>query len=91
MNTFTKHSPRRNTGEKTFLPQEVVEKVAVEGKSMIHAWREYKNMSQEDMACRMRVTDSIFRVLEKANNRLSGATIKKIATALEVTEEQLRI
>jgi ribosome-binding protein aMBF1 (putative translation factor) len=91
MNTFTKHSPGRNTGEKTFLPQSVVEKVAVEGKSLIHAWREYKNMSQEDLACRMRITDSVFRVLEKANNRLSSASIKKIATALEVTEEQLRI
>ena len=91
MNTFNKQSEHRKTGEKTFLPQEVVEKVAVEGKSLIHAWREYKHMSQEDMASRMHITDSVFRVLEKANNRLSDASVKKISAALEVTEEQLRL
>ena len=89
MNLLVKHRPIRHTGEKCWLPQEVVEKVAVDGKSLVHAWREYRNMSQEELACRLRVTDSVCKILEKSNNKLSLAALKKLATALEVKEEQL--
>jgi DNA-binding XRE family transcriptional regulator len=80
----------RESGEaKTYLPQAVVEKAAVEGKSMVRAWREFKKMSQKEVADRLGITQAAFCQLEKAPDRMRGSTVRKIAAALGVTEEQL--
>jgi len=81
-------STARNTS-KTYLPHAVVEKAAVEGKSMVRAWREYKKMSQADIAGRLGITQAAYSQLEKSQNRMRGSTIRKIAAALGITEAQL--
>jgi len=91
MNTIRRFDLITEPKEKTCLPQAVVEKAAVEGKSLVRAWREYRNMSQEEIAQRMGVTQPAYNVLEETSNIISNASIKRIAAALGVSEIQLRI
>jgi ribosome-binding protein aMBF1 (putative translation factor) len=74
-----------------FLPQAVVEKIAHEGHSIIRAWREYKNLSLQEMAERMRISPEVCYLFEKPYNRLSDASIKRIAHVLDISIDQLRI
>ena len=76
---------------KTYLPHAVVEKAAVEGKSMVRAWREYKKMSQADIAGRLGITQAAYSQLEKSQDRMRGSTLRKIAAALGITEAQLEM
>ena len=76
---------------KTYLPHAVVEKAAVEGKSMARAWREYKKMSQADIAGRLGITQAAYSQLEKSQDRMRGSTLRKIAAALGITEAQLEM
>ena len=76
---------------KTYLPHAVVEKAAVEGKSMVRAWREYKKMSQADIAGRLGITQAAYSQLEKSQARMRGSTLRKIAAALGITEAQLEM
>jgi len=91
MNAFAKAKQLKENKQTTYLPQEVVEKVTVEGKSLVRAWREYRNMSREETATRMGVTQPVYNVLEESCNIISAASIKRIAAALGVSENQLRI
>ncbi len=77
------------SASKTYLPHAVVEKAAVEGKSMVRAWREYKKMSQAELAGRLGITQAACSQLEKSQDRMRGSTISKIAAALGITEDQL--
>ena len=77
--------------EKVYFPQEVVEKAAIEGKSIVRAWREYKRMTQKEVAAKMDITQAAFCQLEKSQDRLRAATLKKIAHALGITENQLTL
>ena len=43
------------------IPQEVVQKTAVEGKSLLQAWREYKKLTQQELAERMGMTTAVAR------------------------------
>jgi ribosome-binding protein aMBF1 (putative translation factor) len=74
-----------------FLPQAVLEKTVVEGHSIVRAWREYKNLSLQEMAERMGIRPEVCCLFEKPYNRLSDAAIKKIAHLLDISIDQLRI
>lgn len=76
---------------KTYLPHAVVEKAAVEGTSMVRAWREYKKMSQAEVAGRLGITQAAYSQLEKSQDRMRVSTLRKIATALGITEAQLEM
>jgi predicted transcriptional regulator len=76
---------------KTYLPHTVVEKAAVEGKSMVRAWREYKKMSQTEIAGRLGITQAAYSQLEKSQDRMRGSTLRRIAAALGITEAQLEM
>ena len=81
----------KKSNSKTYLPQAVVEKAAVEDKSLVRAWREYKHLSQKDVAKRMGITQAAYCQLEKSERNMRSSTVAKIAVALEVTVEQLKI
>ena len=83
-------STTRSTS-KTYLPHAVVEKAAVEGKSMVRAWREYKKLSQAEIAGRLGITQAAYSQLEKSQERMRGATLSRIAAALGITETQLEL
>ena len=78
-------------GSKIYFPHEVVEKSVVKEKGLVRAWREYKGISQEEMAKRMGITQAAYSQMEKPKARLRKTTLAKIAVALEVDIEQLKI
>ena len=76
--------------EDVTLPHEVVKKTALEGKSLIKAWREHLGLTQAEVARRMEVSQSAFAQMEKPGAALRLTTIKKVAGALGVEWEQIR-
>ena len=76
--------------EEVYFPHEVVEQYAVQGKSLVRAWREYKGLTQKELAHKLKISQSAFSQMEKPDAPLRRSTLKKIATALEVSVEQLQ-
>jgi ribosome-binding protein aMBF1 (putative translation factor) len=72
-----------------YFPHEVVELHAIEGKSLVRAWREYKGMSQKRIAAKINISQSAFSQMEKPDATLRRSTLEKIAAALEISVEQL--
>lgn len=69
----------------------MVEKSVVEEKGLVRAWREYKGISQAEMANRMKITQAAYSQMEKPKARLRKTTLARIAAALGVDIEQLKI
>jgi DNA-binding XRE family transcriptional regulator len=76
---------------KIYFPHEVVEKSVVEGKGLVRAWREYQGVSQEEIANRLGITQAAYSQMEKPKARLRKTTLERIAAALDVDIEQLKI
>jgi len=74
--------------EQPVIPHEVVQKTQLHGVGIIRAWREYLELTQNEVATRIGITQAAYSQLESANKtRLS--TRKKIATALGLDVRQL--
>lgn len=72
------------------IPHDVVELHILKDKTLVRAWREYKGLSQKEVAERMGISQSAYSQMEREDARLRPATLQKIAAALEVSPEQLR-
>lgn len=70
------------------IPNTIVGKHIMDGKSLMLAWREYLHMTQAEIARRMGVTQAAYAQMETAN-RPRKATLQKVALALGVSVEQL--
>jgi DNA-binding XRE family transcriptional regulator len=81
----------KKPGKKVYFPHEVVEKSVVEEKGLVRAWREYKGISQGEMAKRMGITQAAYSQMEKPKAKLRKNTLARIATALGVDVEQLHM
>ena len=79
-----------NASEAT-IPQEVIEFHILDKKSIIKAWREYKKLSQQEVADCMGISQAAYSQMERADARLKKATLKKIAHALNLKIEQMEI
>ncbi|MDM8538175.1 helix-turn-helix transcriptional regulator [Desulfobacterales bacterium HSG17] len=66
-----------------YLPNEVVKAHAIEGKSLIRAWREYKGMNCKDIADSMGISQSAYYRLEQSETP-DKSTLKKVALVLEI-------
>ncbi len=73
------------------IPQEVVEAHILRNDSIIKAWREYLGITQSEMAKRLGISQAAVVKFERPDARLRIATIRKIASALGLTEELLRV
>lgn len=71
-----------------YFPNEVV-KANVRGDSLIKAWREYKNMTQEELAEKAGIKQPALARMEKPDAAPRRSSLLKLATALEITVEQL--
>lgn len=71
------------------IPNDVVERMVMGGKSIIRAWREHLKLSQKEVAGRMGVTQAAYSQMEKAPDKLRRDTLEKIAQALGVSHDQL--
>ena len=77
--------------KEVYFPHEVVELHAIEGKSIIRAWREFKKLSQKEVADRIKISQSAYSQMEKPNARLRRSTLEKIAQALQIDIDQLEV
>ena len=72
--------PQREPG----TPNEIVAKHFGEGKSLIQSWREYLDLTQEEMSCRMGIKQASYQQLEKKTARPRLTTLKKVAEAFGI-------
>lgn len=71
-----------------YFPNEVV-KANVRGDSLIKAWREYKEMTQEELAQKAGITQPALARLEKPDTRPRKSSLAKVAKAMGISVEQL--
>ena len=73
----------------TAVPLAVSKAANMKDKSLIRAWREYKGLSQANMAERMGISRPAYAQLEAKGANLRATTLHRLAAALEVQWEQL--
>ncbi len=81
----------KNHNAQSTIPHEVVERHILDGKNMVRSWREFKGLSQKEVARRMHISQSAYSQMEKAKHRLRKSTLKRISAALELKPGQLDI
>lgn len=69
------------------IPNAVVGR-AVDGQSMLQAWREHLMLTQEEMASRMGITQAGYAQIESARRPRKKA-LEKAAAVMGITLEQL--
>jgi ribosome-binding protein aMBF1 (putative translation factor) len=77
----------RSTG----IPQEVAEAHVLRDVPIIRAWREFIGITQGELAARMGVSQAAVAKLERSDAKPRGATLKKVAEALEISVTQLDV
>jgi DNA-binding XRE family transcriptional regulator len=65
-------------------PHAVVKKIHLDGLTPIQAWREYLNLTQEEMAKRLGIKQSSYQQIEKKTARPRAATLEKVAAAFGI-------
>lgn len=73
------------------LPHEVVELAVVEDKGIVRAWREHLGLTQEAVAKRLSISQSAYAQMERRKSGLRYATRQRLAAALGIEPEQLRL
>ncbi len=71
-----------------FFPNEVV-KANARGDSLIKAWREYKGLTQEELAQKAQISQPALARLERPETTPRKSSLIKLAEALGITPEQL--
>ncbi|MEJ2589377.1 MAG: helix-turn-helix transcriptional regulator [Deltaproteobacteria bacterium] len=71
-----------------WFPNEVV-KANVRGDSLIKAWREYLNLTQEELAAKSGMKQSALARLENDTIKPRRSTLLKLADAMGITVDQL--
>jgi DNA-binding XRE family transcriptional regulator len=72
------------------IPPEVVGLTIKKRYPLVRAWREYKKLTQTDVAARMGITQAALSQMEAGEKRLRKATLEKLAKAIGIGVEQLR-
>lgn len=71
------------------IPHEVVRASVIDGKSRVRAWREYKKLSQKEMAEKLGISQSAYAQMEKPAAKPRLTTLRKIAAAMGIQVAQL--
>jgi predicted transcriptional regulator len=78
--------------EEVLIPHEVVGYMAVENMSAIAAWRKYRGLSQSELGDKMGgLTQSSVAQLEAVGSKPQKRTLERVASALNIDLEQLKI
>lgn len=72
------------------IPNDVVWKTIEQGCSLPRAWREYLDLTQEEVASRIGITQAALSQIERPGKKIRYDTLKKLAEALNLHPEQLR-
>ncbi|MCZ7667949.1 MAG: helix-turn-helix domain-containing protein [Chloroflexi bacterium] len=73
----------------TWIPHEIVKATMLGEVSLIRAWREYFNLTQQELAQRAGISQPALARLEKNDAKPRAATLKKLAAAMDITVAQL--
>lgn len=73
----------------TWIPHEIVKATLLGDVSLIRAWREYFDLTQQELAKRAGISQPALARLEKNETKPRAATIKKLAAAMGITVAQL--
>ncbi len=76
-------------GEDTYLPDDIVRMNILEGMSLPRAWREYKGLTQVQVAERLGISQPAMAQMERPDANLRIKTLNKLADVLGITVEQL--
>lgn len=87
--TYIKTMYKFESDQEATIPHRIVELSLLENKSPVRAWREYKGLTQKQVAARLKISQSAYSQMEKPNAKLRADTIKKIARVLKIKPEQL--
>ena len=73
----------------TWIPHEIVKATLLGDVSIIRAWREYFNLTQQELARRSGISQPALVRLEKIDAKPRASTLKKLATAMDINVAQL--
>ena len=82
------HNQTENDESDVWFPNDVV-KANVSGDSLIKAWREHFNITQQELAERAGMAQPALARLEKAESTPRTSTLKRLASAMNISVEQL--
>jgi len=75
--------------ENGLIPQEIVVKNAIDGVSLVKAWRQYLNWTQERLAEKSGMKQSALARIESGAIQPRFNTLTKLAKAMSLNTEQL--
>ncbi|MGO6758815.1 helix-turn-helix domain-containing protein [Rhizobium ruizarguesonis] len=75
-------------GEEELIPAEFANRI-INGESAIRVWREFRAMTARELAEKAGISAEFLSQIEKGESDASFETIKKIATALEISVDDL--
>lgn len=78
-----------NEAVRNAIPHEIVRRNALEGVSMVKAWREYLGITQSELAKKAGMSQPAIAKLEQSSAKPRKATLKKMADAMSLTLGQL--
>ena len=76
------------TGDEELIPENVVDRL-LDGEQPLRVWREFRNLTQADLARSSGVNRVQIVDIEAGRNSGSVHTLRKLATALEVSVDDL--
>ena len=79
---------RLEDGEDELIPLEITER-RLRGEAALRIWREYRNLTQERLAKKAKVSRALIAAIETKRKAGSVSTWKKLGAALDVSWEQL--
>jgi DNA-binding XRE family transcriptional regulator len=79
---------RLDRGEDELIPLEITER-RLAGESPVRIWRDHRALTQEALAKRSKVSRTMIAAIEAGHKTGGIATLKKLATALNVDLENL--
>jgi DNA-binding XRE family transcriptional regulator len=71
------------------IPDDIVRMNILEGMSLPRAWREYKGLTQAQVATKLGISQPAMAQMERPDANLRIKTLNKLADVLEITVEQL--
>ena len=79
---------RIDSGQDEPIPLEIAER-RLAGESTVKIWREYRGLTQEDLAKKSKVSRPMIAAIESRHKKGGIGTLKKLAVALKVDLDHL--
>ncbi len=76
--------------EKDSIPHEVVGLIINKGMNLVKAWRTYLGITQSEIAKKAGISQAALSQMENTDNPLRTATLEKLATAMNLSIEQIK-